>query len=98
METASAYAGDPLTIGGRTCHRDEATRVLGERLDAIPEYVRETSASRLAFLSLQFGLVLHHEFPPDVYLEGDICRTSMLSRKRGAAGGHERFGATGWRL
>ena len=81
METASAHAGDPLTIGGRTCHRDEATRVLGERLDAIPQYVRETRRSPLfIFRGLQFGLVLHHEFPPDVYLEGDICRTSMLSR------------------
>jgi hypothetical protein len=30
---------------------------------------------------LRFGLVLHPQFPPDVYLEGAICRQSGLSRE-----------------
>ena len=32
------------------------------------------------YRGLRFGLVLHPQFPPDVYLEGAVTRQSMLSR------------------
>ena len=44
-------------------------------------HVRETTRVPLGiYRGLRFGLVLHPQFPPDVYLEGAITRQSGLSR------------------
>ena len=47
----------------------------------MPRNVRETTRVPLGiYRGLRFGLVLHPQFPPDVYLEGATTRQSMLSR------------------
>ena len=52
------------------------------QLDALPQYVRETTRVPLGiYRGLRFGMVLHPQFPPDVYLEGAITRQSRLSRE-----------------
>lgn len=52
------------------------------RLDSLPLNVRETTRVPLGiYRGLRFGLVLHSQFPPDVYLEGAITRQSALSRE-----------------
>ncbi len=79
--TATAHAGDPIAIGKRSWSREDATAVLGERLDFLPRNVRDTTRGPIGtYRGLHFGLVLHPQFPPDVYLEGAITRQSGLSR------------------
>ena len=67
--TAAAHAGDPVVIGGRKCLRDEVPAVLAGKLDALPMIVRETTRMPLGiYRGLKFGLMLHSQVPPDVYL------------------------------
>ncbi len=82
METAAAHAEDPMTIGDRTAVREDAAAILGERLDTVPHLVAEMRRVSLGtYRGLRFGLVLHPQFAPDLYLEGAITRRSMLSRE-----------------
>ncbi len=80
--TAKAHANDPITIGGRAQAAKDVPTILGGKLDALPKSVG--AATRIAlgtYQGLRFGLVLHPQFPADVYLEGKITRQSMLSRE-----------------
>ncbi len=80
--TISAHALDPITIGKSAWPRDEAISILGNKLDTLPMHVRETTRVAVGvYKGLRFGLVLHPQFPPDVYLEGEITRQSGLSRE-----------------
>lgn len=80
--TATAHADDPVAISGRTCARDDVSAVLAGKLDALPKTVRDTTRVPLGtYRGLRFGIVLHSQFPPDVYLEGGITRQSGLSRE-----------------
>jgi N12 class adenine-specific DNA methylase len=80
--TANARVGDPIAIGNRIHTAKEVSDVLGGRLDALPKNVREATRIPLGtYRGLRFGIVLHPQFPPDVYLEGKIIRQSMLSRE-----------------
>jgi N12 class adenine-specific DNA methylase/SAM-dependent methyltransferase len=79
--TAAAHAGDPVTIGKHAWLREDAPAVLADQLDHLPRNVRETTRVPLGvYRGLRFGLVLHPQFPADVYLEGAINRQSGLSR------------------
>ena len=80
--TATEHAADAITIAGRTCLRDEVTAILATKLDSLPLLVRETTRVPLGtFKGLSFGIVLHEQIPPDVYLEGAITRQSSLSKE-----------------
>jgi hypothetical protein len=80
--TAKARAGDPITLGGRKYSREDAPAILVGQLDAMPRNVRETTRVPVGiYRGLRFGMVLHPQFPPDVYLEGAITRQSGLSRE-----------------
>ena len=79
--TLTEHTHDPLTIAGRTCSHDDAIKILGKKLDSIPEYVRESTRIPLgAHRGLRFGLILHRDFPPEVYLDGQASRDSALAR------------------
>ena len=55
--------------------------MLAGQLDALPRNVRDTTRVPLGtYRGLRFGMVLHPQFPPDVYLEGATTRQSTLSR------------------
>src|SRR5207244_13058614 len=74
---ATAHADDPITIGNRTWSREDAPAILAGKLDALPRNVRDTTRVPIGiYRGLRFGLVLHPQFPPDVYLEGAITRQS----------------------
>ena len=80
--TATAHADDPITIGGRTYPREDVPDILGGKLDALPKNVRETTRIPLGnYRGLRFGIVLHPQFPPEVYLEGATTRQATLSRE-----------------
>ena len=81
-DTAKAHATDPIAIGSRTYPREDIPEILGGKLDGLPKNVRETTSVPLGiYRGLRFGLVLHPQFPPDVYLEGAVTRQSGLSRE-----------------
>ena len=79
--TTNAHASDPVTIGGRTYPRDDIPDILGGKLNALPKKVSETIRTPLGnYRGLGFGIVLHSQFAPEVYLEGATTRTATLSR------------------
>jgi len=81
QSTATAHARDPVTINGREYMKDEAVAVLGAQLDKLPRDVRQEQRSPLGvYRGLKFGLVLHRDFPPDVYVEGATTRYDRLIR------------------
>jgi hypothetical protein len=80
--TATAHADDPIKIAGRTCLREDVSAVLAGQLDALPLNVRETTRVPLGiYRGLRFGVVLHSQFPPDIYIEGAVTRQCGLSRE-----------------
>ncbi len=80
--TAATHAADLITIGSHACSPEDAPAILGSRLDSLPRMVRETNRVPLGiYRGLRFGMVLHPQFAPDVYLEGAVTRHSMLSRE-----------------
>lgn len=76
--TAAAHASDPITIGGRTCLRDDAPAALFRHLEeSMPRRVQERQRIPLGiYHGLRFGLVLSQHFGPDVYLEDAATRQS----------------------
>jgi N12 class adenine-specific DNA methylase len=80
--TTKAHATDPIAIGGRTYPREDIPEILGGKLDSLPKNVRETTRIPIGnYRGLGFGLVLHPNLPPDIYMEGAIIRQSPLSRE-----------------
>ncbi len=79
--TATEHAHDAITIGRQAWPREDAPAILGGKLDALPLSVRETTRVPLGtYRGLRFGIVVHSQFPADVYLEGSITRSYTLSR------------------
>lgn len=82
LETLRSHAGDPLTIGERPTRPDDVMAMLGDRLDSLPPAVLQTRRFPLGvYRGLRFGIVLHSQFAPDVYLEGAAVRHATLSRE-----------------
>jgi hypothetical protein len=82
MATAAAHAGDPLTIGARTCSREEAVARLAARLHDLPTPVVQTRQVPLGrYRGLSFALVLSPTHGPEVSVEGATPRLSPLSRE-----------------
>jgi N12 class adenine-specific DNA methylase len=79
--TATARADEPIRIGSRTYSREDAPAILADQLDHLPRNVRETTRVPIGtYRGLRFGLVLHPQWAPDVYLEGATVRQDTLSR------------------
>src|SRR5207253_1637392 len=77
--TAAVHTADRITLGDHTYTHDDAPGVLAGHLDAVPHPVREVRRVPLGlYRGLHFGLVLHPQFPPEVYLTGATTRQSML--------------------
>jgi N12 class adenine-specific DNA methylase len=78
--TVLGHAGDPVTVGNRRSH-DKAHDLLAAKLDTMPRTVREFSRIPIGvYRGLRFGMVLHPQFPPELYLDGETVRKSNLSR------------------
>jgi hypothetical protein len=81
QSTATTNANALTRIGNRPCGREDLPAVLSGKLDALPRNVRVTTSVPIGiYRGLRFGLVLHPQFPSDVYLEGSVTRQSGLSR------------------
>jgi len=67
--TATQHDLDPITIGKQAIAREDVAAVLARKLDSLPVGVRDTTRVPIGtYRGLRFGLVLHPQFPPDVYL------------------------------
>ena len=76
------HAADPVTIGNTHRGSEELVEALAGKLAQVPWNVREQTRVPLgSYKGLKFGLIVHPQFPPDVYLEGEITRTQGLSRE-----------------
>ena len=81
LATAQAHAHDPVVIGHRKPLREELVATLGEGLDALPRTVGLTRRFPLGvYRGLKFGVILHPNWSPEVYLEGAGLRQDQLSR------------------
>ncbi|MCZ2341333.1 MAG: DEAD/DEAH box helicase family protein [Bacteroidales bacterium] len=81
-QATKQHEGDLITIGKHPLARDDVTAVLGKRLDTLPFAVREPTRIPIGtYHGLAFGVIVHPSFPPDVYLEGELTRTSGLSKE-----------------
>jgi hypothetical protein len=79
--TATAHVTEPIIIGNRRVAREDATAALAAQLDALPTHIREKSRVPLGtYRGLRFGMLLHPQWAPEVYLEGAITRSDTLSR------------------
>ncbi len=79
--TTKAHVDDPIAIGARAYPREDIPDILDGRLEALPNKVRETARIPLGnYRGLTFGIVLHSQFAPEVYLEGSTIRMATLSR------------------
>lgn len=79
--TLKEHATDPIAIGGRSYPREDLAEILDGKLDSLPMQVRETTRIPLGtYRGLRFGVVLHAQFPRDVYLEGTATRQTSLFR------------------
>jgi hypothetical protein len=80
--TANTHERDPVSIGGRHVPRDDLAAVLAHRLESLPSEVSQPSRIPLGtYRGLRFGIQLHPQFPPEVFLEGHTVRQSALSRE-----------------
>jgi len=98
--TATQHASEPIRIGSHTLAREDVPAVLAKKLDSLPLAVREPTRIPIGtYRGLSFGVIVHPGFPPDVYLEGAMTRTSSLSKEhqgpRAVLNGLERI-ATGY--
>ena len=76
------HAADPVTIGNTHRGSEELVEALAGKLAQVPWNVREQTRVPLgSYKGLKFGLIVHPQFPLDVYLEGEITRTQGLSRE-----------------
>jgi N12 class adenine-specific DNA methylase len=81
LETLRAHADDPIAIDERSCRRDDVQALLADRLDSLPEGVKQTRRVPLGvYHGLRFGVVLHPHSAPEVFLEGVSVRHASLSR------------------
>ncbi|MGE3781101.1 MAG: helicase-related protein, partial [Pirellulaceae bacterium] len=80
--TQNYHFGDRLVIGHRPCTMSEMPGALAALLEKLPIRVSEPRRVPLGiYHGLNFGLILHPSFPPDVYLEGQAVRRDTLSRE-----------------
>jgi hypothetical protein len=86
MATLAAHAGDRIAVGAQAVSDKDAPAVLGQRLEALPQRVQETRRVKLGtYHGLVFGMVLHPQWRPEVYLEGAVTRQDTLSREHQGA-------------
>src|SRR5262249_22188527 len=78
--TLKADEDELITMGSRAA--DDPVAALGQKLDALPQFVMQDGRVPLpVYRGLRFGLVLHPQWRPEVYLEGAIARQDTLSRE-----------------
>jgi len=80
--TMKAHEADLIAIGDRAVADKDAAGYLSDRMDALPRFVMQTQRVPLGtYRGLEFGMVLHPQWTPEVYLEGTLIRQDRLLRE-----------------
>ena len=80
--TATKHATGPIVIGKRRVARENAAASLAGQLESLPNNIRERIRVPLGtYRELRFGMILHPQWSPEVYLEGKATRIDTLSRE-----------------
>jgi N12 class adenine-specific DNA methylase len=78
--TIKAHENDATVIGCRAT--GDPVAALGQTLDALPLLVTQDRRVSLGtYRGLRFGMVLHPQWTPEVFIEGAIMRKDTLSRE-----------------
>jgi hypothetical protein len=81
IATATAHERDPIRIGERRYSREDAPEALALKLKTLPVLVPQTYTVPLGVSrGLTFGLVLHPQGVPEIYVAGALTRSTQLSR------------------
>ena len=79
---ARTNAEKPIVLGGRSYAKDDIAEALTNRLETLTLHVGHSTRIDMGeYKGLKFGMILHPQFPPDVFLEGASYRQSTLSRE-----------------
>src|SRR5262249_7663998 len=79
-DQATFQAQDDILVGGRPT--GDPLAALGQAMDRVSLHVSATQRFPLGtYRGLRFGLILHPQWRPEVFLEGAITRTDTLSRE-----------------
>ena len=82
MAMTARHNEGSIIINNVPCVPDKVIAVLGGQLDGLPGNVLQQRTFPLGkYRGLGFGVVLHPQFPPEVYLEGAVTRQTRLSRE-----------------
>ncbi|HMP01729.1 MAG TPA: hypothetical protein PKC45_04425, partial [Gemmatales bacterium] len=82
QQAATEHERTATTIGRQLLAREDVPAVLGDKLGSLSWEVRDTTRIPIGtYRGLNFGMILHPHFPPDVYLEGATTRTYGLSKE-----------------
>ncbi len=73
-----AHEHDAILIGSRPA--DDPVAALGERLKRLPLVSSRQTIPLGAYHGLRFGIILHPDWRPEVFLEGNVTRRDSLSR------------------
>ncbi len=78
--TLKAHEDDGISIGSR--ESSDPVAALGRELDALPLFVHQDRRVALGtYRGLRFGMALHPQWTPEVYIEGATVRKDTLSRE-----------------
>lgn len=81
LNTAAECDDGLVHLGERAFPVGPASEPLGARLNALPERVQEPRRVPLGtYCGLSFGVILHPQFPSEVFLEGNSTQKRTLSR------------------
>lgn len=82
MQTTAVKRDGSIVIGDRKFSLVKAMDPLSERLDSLPAFLRKTERIAIGtYCGLRFGMIVHPEFAPDVFLEGATTQKWTLSRE-----------------
>ena len=79
--TMAAHIDDLISFDNRTCLADDVLPHLDRLLESLPDRVSQSTRHLVGqYRGLMFGVLLHPNFRPDVFLAGATTRTTSLSR------------------
>lgn len=80
QRTAWDHHGAEFHIGNRSFADDEASEILSDRLEVMPNHVVDTRRISLGvYRGLGFSIILRPQGRPDICLEGEMSRARRLS-------------------
>lgn len=77
--TLTSHADHPIIIGNKGCDQENLMDTLGGRLDGLGKVTEPQRVALRVYRGLRSGMLLHPRFSPDLYLEGETTRQTMLS-------------------